>query len=205
MYNSNQQFWAATLVAGVAGMVSPAVLGQQVPAAASEPAKPAAVAAAAGTTAPVAPTPIVVRAVKGKVLYRNTPDAERKQAAQGDVLTEGTEISTTVNSAIELQVGVGQVFTIDRLTRIIIREAIASQGKETTKVAVPYGRVKFDVSSATVANDVQIQSPDATLAVKGTSGGMEVSPGFPHARLRRPGQPRRLRRDLRAIHPLGLP
>lgn len=143
---------------------------------------PAAVAGAAGSAQPVAaasPTVIVVRSVKGKVMWRASPEAEKKSAKAGDVLPEGAEVFTSVNAAIEIQVGAGQVFTLDRLGKFILREAIASQGKEKTTVQVPYGRVQFEVNSATVANDVKIQAPDATLAVKGTSGGVEVSPGFP--------------------------
>jgi len=139
----------------------------------------AAMSAAAGTAQPASAMPIIVRGVKGKVSWRLTPEATLQAAKVGDVLREGAEVFTGVGSAIELQVGSGQVFTFDRLGKFIVKAAAVSGGKETTTVQVPYGRVQFNVSSATVANDVKIQAPDATLAVKGTIGGLEASPGFP--------------------------
>ncbi len=172
-----RMFQAASLAALLSSPVLAPALGQAP--------GPAEVAQAAGSDQPVgltaqgAPTPIVVLAVKGKVTWRPNADAPLKTAAVGDVLPEGAEVFTSVKAAIELQVGAGQKFTLDRLGKFIVREAIAAQGKEKTTVQVPYGRVQFQVSSATVANDVKIQAPDATLAVKGTTGGVEVSPGFP--------------------------
>ncbi len=139
---------------------------------ATQPAESAAPAAAS-------PVPIIVKAVKGRVTWRPTTDSALQPAKVGDVLREGAEVFTSVASAIEIQVGAGQVFTFDRLGKFILRTASVSGGTEASTVQVPYGRVQFNVSSATVANDVKIQAPDATLAVKGTIGGMEVAPGFP--------------------------
>ncbi|HYD01218.1 MAG TPA: hypothetical protein VEB22_08330, partial [Phycisphaerales bacterium] len=51
--------------------------------------------------------------------------------------------------------------------------------KEKTVLQLPYGRIRFDVTSTKVANDVKIQTPDATLAVKGTHGVIEKLPGQP--------------------------
>lgn len=148
-------------------------------------ASPSTVAAAAGTAQPGAsaqaeqPTPIFVRAVEGKVRHKNPGEENFVDTKVGSMLQEGTEVRVGQKSSIQFQVGAGQVFSIDRLTKFFIREAISGGGKETTKVELEYGRVQFNVTSARVANDVQIASGDATLAIRGTDGGMEVVAGQP--------------------------
>ncbi|MGD9688240.1 MAG: FecR domain-containing protein [Phycisphaerales bacterium] len=124
-------------------------------------------------------TPAVIVAFEGKVQYRLGADKEWQNATVGALLSEGAELNTGLRSAVQVKIGVGQVLTIDRISRVLLREAVARAGTEKTTVELPYGRVKFDVASATVANDVQIQAPDATLAVKGTTGLMEVTAGQP--------------------------
>jgi len=158
--------------------------------------KPAEIQAAAGTAAAAQPTitpstdgpgrpadaspaPIIVRQVQGNVGYRPTADAPQKKLAVNDVIAEGGVISTSANGMVQIQVGIGQIFTIDKLSKVKVSEAIATQGKEKTTVNMEYGRVRFDVTSTAIANDVQIAAPDSTLAVKGTTGGMEHRPGFP--------------------------
>ncbi|MGD9689369.1 MAG: hypothetical protein AB7K52_07830 [Phycisphaerales bacterium] len=180
MPNNTRPFLTASLALGLGAPIGAFAQQPSTPQAATTQAPtPAAVSSAAGTTQSVSATPIVVRAVKGRVSHRLLPDGARTTTKAGDVLSEGAEITTGINSAIEIQIGAGQVFVIDRVSRVILREAISNIGVEKTTLAVPYGRVQFEVATATVANDVQIQAPDATLAVKGTLGGLEVSPGFP--------------------------
>jgi hypothetical protein len=146
---------------------------------------PGSVAAAAGTTQPttantdVTPTPIIVREVKGKVGYRLKADGKTQPAKVGDVLTEGTVLFLGADGLVKVQVGMGQLFTIDRLSKVELREAINAAGKERTTLDVTYGRVDFKVTSGAIANDVQIATPDSTLAIKGTEGGVEVVAGQP--------------------------
>jgi len=133
----------------------------------------------AATPPASAATQASIVAFEGKVRYRLGADKEWLPAKVGAILAEGAEVETGLRSAIQIRIGTGQVLTIDRASRVAIREAIARAGTEKTTVDLPYGRVKFEVSSASVANDVKIQAPDATLAVKGTKGYMEVTPGQP--------------------------
>lgn len=121
----------------------------------------------------------MVKAVVGKVSHRLKEGEEFKTTKAGDMLTEGTVVRTALRSQVQIQVGTGQVLTLDRMGQVVLKEAIATGGKEKTSVDLPYGRVKFEVSSTRVANDVKIAAPDATLAVKGTLGLMEVAAGFP--------------------------
>ncbi|MBL8758089.1 MAG: FecR domain-containing protein, partial [Phycisphaerae bacterium] len=122
----------------------------------------------AATPPASAATQASIVAFEGKVRYRLGADKEWLPAKVGAILAEGAEVETGLRSAIQIRIGTGQVLTIDRASRVAIREAIARAGTEKTTVDLPYGRVKFEVSSASVANDVKIQAPDATLAVKGT-------------------------------------
>ncbi len=135
-------------------------------------------APAQANPAPAATSATIV-AVEGKVRYRLGADKPWEGAKAGVVMGEGAEVETALRSAVQIKIGEGQVLTIDRASRVAIKEAIRRGGTEKTTVDLPYGRVKFDVSSASVANDVKIQAPDATLAVKGTQGYMEVTPGQP--------------------------
>ncbi|MFM9902039.1 MAG: FecR domain-containing protein, partial [Polaromonas sp.] len=142
----------------------------------------AAVFAAAGRAQPAGESTASaasILAVEGKVRYRLAPDQAWQQAKAGVALGEGAEIETAIRSAVQIKVGSAQVLTIDRASRVAIKEAINRAGTDKTTVDLPYGRVKFEVNSATVANEVKIQAPDATLAVKGTIGYMEVTPGQP--------------------------
>lgn len=180
---------ALTNVVSIASLlVSVPALAWQPPAGGAQPAaadaKPAEaqpsagqVANAAGTDTSVTATPVFIVDLKGRVGYKTAPGEKITPAKAGAVLREGYEVITGENSAVQIQVGAGQRFTIDRASKVLITEAIAKPGVEKTTLDLPYGRVTFDVTSARLANDVQIQAPDATLAITGTSGGMEVAAG----------------------------
>lgn len=148
-----------------------------------KPAEPAAAQPAADAApaddANAAPTPMFIVGFKGRVGYKAEGETKWTPAKTGAVLHEGYEIATSENSAVQIQVGAGQRFTIDRASKVIITQAIAKPGVEQTVLDLPYGRINFDVTSARLANDVKIMAPDATLAIRGTTGGMEVRAGFP--------------------------
>jgi hypothetical protein len=155
------------LAAGLAQPVEPIAPAPAPVATPSDPAAPAAMA-----------VPCFVRAVQGKVQVRDKPGAPLRKVEVGMVLGEGAELFTLAKSAVQIQIGAGQIFTVDFNTRVILREVINKSGTEKTSIDMPYGRITFDVTSTQVANDVTITAPDATLAVKGTSGGLQSRPGF---------------------------
>ncbi|MBY0309001.1 MAG: FecR family protein [Phycisphaerales bacterium] len=141
----------------------------------------------AATAAP-APTPagapntITTIAVSGKVGFKADADASLAELKVGQALNEMAEVLTGPNAIAQIKVGDGQVFTIDHNSRVLIKDAVkapGAAGKQGTTLQIPYGRVRFDVTSTKVANDVKIQTPDATLAVKGTHGVIEKLPGQP--------------------------
>ena len=125
-----------------------------------------------------APISITTLAVSGKAVFKSGPDASPVELKPGQALTEMAEVFTGPKTIVQIKVGTGQVYTIDHTTRVLIKDAVKpATGKETTTLEVPYGRVRFDITSTKVANDVKIQTPDATLAVKGTHGIIEKLPG----------------------------
>lgn len=142
---------------------------------------PANAGAPAAAPAPaVATNSIIVLAVSGKVQFKSGSGDNLAELRAGQRLLEGAEIFTGLNSIAQIKIGEGQVFTIDRISRVLIKDAVrAANGKGTSLLQLPYGRIRFDVTSTKVANDVKIQTPDATLAVKGTHGVIEKIPGQP--------------------------
>ncbi len=142
---------------------------------------PATAGAQATAPAPaVATNSIIVLAVSGKVQFKGNSGDNLAELKAGQRLSEGAEIFTGLNSIAQIKIGEGQVFTIDRISRVLIKDALRSaNGKGTSVLQLPYGRIRFDVTSTKVANDVKIQTPDATLAVKGTHGVIEKIPGQP--------------------------
>lgn len=149
----------------------------------AQPASPAPAAASpapeSATPAPASEVPMFIRAVEGKVGIISAPGEPIVPAKVGQVLKAGAEILTAPRSAVQIQVGAGQVFTIDRNSRVKLADVLAQGGTEKTNIELPYGRVSFDVTSTQFSNDVKIKAPDATLAVRGTTGGMSVEGGFP--------------------------
>lgn len=167
---------SAKMAAGV-GVFMLSASGVSLAAGTVQPVETAAASSAAATPAASA-VPIFVRAVEGKVHFRERAGGALKKVEIGTVLPEGGEVLTGLKSIVQIQIGAGQVFTVDANSRIILREVVNLQGTEKTSIDMPYGRITFDVTSTQVSNDVKITAPDATLAVKGTSGGLSSRPGF---------------------------
>lgn len=146
------------------------------PSAQSASVQPAAAPAPASTDPAVAAT---VLEVVGLVQWRPAPDAPLRAAAVGDQLPPGSEIFTGHRSRTQIRLHGTQIFIIERLARVRLSEVIAATNASpaTTRVDLPYGRVDFKVVSTRVSNDVRIKTPDAILAVKGTTGFINVQFG----------------------------
>lgn len=143
------------------------------------PAQPAAANAEPVAAEAVEPLVIKVIGLVGRAGYKPVGAAKAKSITLGQVLEEGGEIQTPPRAQVQIQLGDQHTFIVDENSRVILREAVIKGEKATSNLGVPYGRVRFDITSARLANDVKIVAPDATLAIKGTSGAMEVRPGFP--------------------------
>jgi len=125
----------------------------------------------------------VIVSVKGRVSYKIDGEGDPIVARVSQVLPPGAVVTTGLRSAVQIRVGKTQVFTIDRMANVALAEMVKSthtgNGADRTTLDVEYGRVLFNVTSTEFANDVTIRAPDATLAIKGTEGGLEVTPGQP--------------------------
>ncbi len=139
---------------------------------------PAATAAAAGTAQAAENRAVIVQAA-GLVRVRPSENAPWSPATVGMAVGPGSEFQTAPKSVLQLRIGDGQLITVGRLGYVKLEDAINDAGTDRTRLDLQYGQVNFNVTSLKMANDVQIKGPDATLAVKGTSGGMEVTGGQP--------------------------
>lgn len=121
----------------------------------------------------------VIVAVKGRVQYRTSETAEWQLAEAGKIIPAGGAVRTGVRSAIQLRISEEQVIVVDRLGDVQLNEVFRENGINKTRLGLSYGRLKFEVNSTKFANDVEIKARDATLAVIGTDGAMEVTGGHP--------------------------
>jgi len=90
-----------------------------------------------------------------------------------DVLNVGAEVRTGRESTVTLRVGMNATMLVDRQTRIAIPE-MAQDGKVLrSRLAMSFGQTDLKVDRIGLENDVEVATPTATLAVKGT--GMRIS------------------------------
>lgn len=148
---------------------------------ASQDAPPAPIPAPAQPAEPANPNSAVVVAVQGSVQVQLAENGPWLPAEVGQVVPPGGAFRTGLRSAVQVRIGAAQLLTIDRMGKVTLEDAVNASGVDKTQVGLDYGRVLFNVSKAAFANDVQIVAPDATLAVRGTTGAMEVALGFPTA------------------------
>ncbi len=108
------------------------------------------------------------------------PDPKKgwEPARAGIGLPEGTQIRTGPNSEVVLQIGATQTITVDKLTSTTVRLAVNDAGTERTRLDLEQGRLGIDVDSTRIANDVQVQTPQTTLAVTGTTLFIEHTSAF---------------------------
>lgn len=87
---------------------------------------------------------------------------------KGMVIQPGTTISTGFNSTAVLKMGLSTV-TVQQLTRMTLQQLVEDQGKVTTSLGLPIGRIQAQVRSpAGGSADFQVQSSVSTAAVRGT-------------------------------------
>jgi hypothetical protein len=129
----------------------------------------------------LAKTAITVEFVSGKVAARATQQDKWTPVRTRDQFTQGVEFMIGLKSAVRVRVGASQLFTFDQAGKVKVALAANDGRADITRIFVDQGRVNFDVTRTRYANDVVIEAPDMTLAVVGTKGGMQVTPG--HATL----------------------
>lgn len=130
--------------------------------------------------APEAPPPaaeeplkIVVTNIEGrKALYRATPEAPWQPMEVGMELAVGGEIRTALATVVTLQLGPNIEVVLDKAVSAAVADLAVRDGQVlAARVMKKFGRIKFNVQkTGEFRNDVRIQTPTHSLAVKGTQG-----------------------------------
>ena len=109
---------------------------------------------------------ILVVSVKGEAAYQ--AGAQWKPLAKGQTITEGTRISTGVNSLAVLNID-GSMVTVKPMTSIRIYRNMADSASRETSLGLQYGAVKAKIDkTAKVRTRFNITTPVATSSVRGT-------------------------------------
>src|SRR5437764_542170 len=131
-------------------------------------------------TRPAAATVLTatITGVEGIVQVRQNEDAPWQKAAVGMKVSEGAEFRTGPRSAVRFEIPPDQTITLDRLGTVKLIEAIQKQQTVKTDLGMKYGRVRYDVEAAGLADDSNIHSPGSALAVRGTRVSLYDQPPF---------------------------
>lgn len=109
----------------------------------------------------------VVKEVTGKVQLL-APGGSWTNAAAGNLVTQGTVISTGFGSSAVLDLGTSQV-QVKQLTRMRLDELLRTQTSATTSLFLTVGEVHANVdNSLSITQKFTLKSPVSTAAVRGT-------------------------------------
>lgn len=122
----------------------------------------------AGIVLPDGPLTITITGIDGTVQARTSPDQKWERAKVGQTFPEGTELRTSMKSAVRFSIGDNQVITLDRLGTVQILRANFENGKFITDLGMKYGRTRYDIEGAGREYDAKVHSPNSVLAVRGT-------------------------------------
>lgn len=159
---------------------------------------------AAPVKLPEGPLKLVITGVRGKAEV-HIPPADWTKAEPNIELSEGAEVRTGLNAAIQLQIRPDQTITIDRLSKVTIDRATLAKGKFVTSVSMPYGRTRYDIDAANREYDATVRSPNSTLGIRGTRVSLLDQRPFPPEAVSLTGtaQFRNIRRQLVALGARG--
>jgi hypothetical protein len=159
-----QRFWhliAGWALASVVGLA--AVVAQEAPENAG--------AAPAATQPQGQQLQVKVIDLTGRVLYRESSDADWQPLEEGDVVPVGASVRTMLRAEVTFQMGPETTATLDELGTISLVEFAKEQDVLHTHLLKKYGRLEFDVAAdGPFKNDFQLASPTSVLAVRGTEG-----------------------------------
>lgn len=98
-------------------------------------------------------------------------DKQAWKAVQvGDEYDAGTQIKTSLRSAVVLTFGDDTVVKIERMTLASIDQFHKSATTKTTRLGLGYGAVRAGVAEGALRSDFVVDSPVATLSKRGTDG-----------------------------------
>jgi hypothetical protein len=132
-------------------------------------AQPAPATAPATTQPDDAALPAVVQQVQGKVFYEAPGQAGTWQPVKvGDRLMPGTRIRTMFRSSVIFTLSDTTVVKVDKVTVMRINDARRTAEAERVRIGLEYGEVRAGVAEREIRSDFTIDSPNATLARRGT-------------------------------------
>jgi hypothetical protein len=109
----------------------------------------------------------VISSLSGFVETR-APGAGWVPAQQGQVVTDGTMISTGFNSRAELNLGTATI-ALRPLTRLSLEDLVRQGNFVKTRLGLRIGRIHAEVKTAVgLSQDFRVVSPVSTAAVRGT-------------------------------------
>ncbi|MBX3354937.1 MAG: FecR domain-containing protein [Phycisphaeraceae bacterium] len=120
------------------------------------------------------PLVAVVMEIEGRVRARSSESGEWKPLKVNDQLRPGAEVQTGLRSTAALRLGVNATVLMDPGTTLVIPQLEEDAAALVTRLGVRRGRLDLRVDSTGLANDFQVITPSVTLAVSGTSLGVEV-------------------------------
>jgi hypothetical protein len=124
--------------------------------------------------------PVTVLAVENLVQVRAGEDDPWQRCQEDMRLGLGVAFRTGPRSAVRFAIGDNETVTLDRLGVIKVVDAIRQQdGKIETDLGMEYGRSELEVEGGGVEHESRIRSPGATLAVRGSEGGISDNAGYP--------------------------
>ncbi|HEV2296331.1 MAG TPA: hypothetical protein VGR35_20985 [Tepidisphaeraceae bacterium] len=121
---------------------------------------------------------LFITAVSGAVQARRPGQAKWEPVTVGTVLEEGSDLRTLPKSSVQFQIPPDQTFALDRASTIRVLRATFADGKLTTDVGMPYGRLRYDIEAEGREHDTTIRSPNSILAVRGTKVALYDQPPF---------------------------
>ncbi|MGF1452139.1 MAG: hypothetical protein ACFB21_08725 [Opitutales bacterium] len=117
--------------------------------------------------------------LRGLVQVRASEADQWQMARVGQQFGLGAEFRTGPRSAVQFSVGDTQVVSLDRLGVVKVVDALRSDERISTDLGLNYGRAELEVQAGGLEHESQIRSPGATLAVRGSRGGLSDNIGYP--------------------------
>ncbi len=123
---------------------------------------------------------VKVTKVVGGVEMRAAPDEKWMAVRPGDALPLGSQIRTGLRASVTMDVGPNAEVVIKSLTIMMVSDLVADDTNTLrTRLAMKYGRMKFDVRHVGFKNDFRVATPTGVMAVKGTGGWVITFDGRP--------------------------
>jgi hypothetical protein len=119
----------------------------------------------------------VIMETRGRAQWRPDAKAKWKKAAVRDVLEPGAMIRTGRKSLVAMRIGHNASILVDRSSRVTLPEIVHAGETLKTTVQIKRGRADFKVDRVGLTNDFSVVTPSTTLAVRGTSMGVDYG-GF---------------------------